>query len=95
MYPGMNDVGPIARSQATTPGRAARQLQQASDAPVAARSADRAEFSKAAQLLSKLSELPEVRQDLIDRVRSEIVAGTYETPEKLDEAIAKLIVDLA
>ncbi len=94
MYPGMNDVGPITRPQATSPERAARQLQQVSDAPVTPRSTDRAEFSKAAQLLSKLSELPEVRQNLIDRVKSEIAAGTYKTPEKIDEAIESLIADL-
>ena len=36
------------------------------------RGADRVELSGNARLLNKLHEMPEVRQDLIDRVRSEI-----------------------
>jgi len=91
----MNDVSPVTRPRATTPGPPARQSRPASGHAAAPRSADRAEFSKAAQLLSKLAELPDVRQDLIDRVRADIAAGTYETPEKLDQAIEKLMEDLA
>lgn len=58
------------------------------------RSSDSVEFSKTAQLLSKLAELPDVRQELVDRVRSQISSGTYETPEKLDAAIENLLGDL-
>ena len=58
------------------------------------RSADRAEFSQAAQLLSKLAEMPDVRQDLIDQVRAEIDAGTYETAEKIDQVLDNLPEDL-
>jgi len=32
-----------------------------------------------------------VRQDLIDRVRGEIEAGTYDTPERLDAAIDRIL----
>ena len=87
----MSDVSPVTRPRATTPGAPARQTRPAGGPAAAPRSADRAEFSKAAQLLSKLAELPDVRQDLIDRVRAEIAAGTYETPEKIDQAIEKLV----
>jgi len=34
-----------------------------------------------------------VRQDLIDRVRSEIESGTYETEARLDGAIDRLLGD--
>ena len=91
----MNDVSPVTRPRATTTGPPARQSRPVGGPAEAPRSADRAEFSKAAQLLSKLAELPDVRQDLIDQVRAEITAGTYETPEKLDQAIEKLMEDLA
>ena len=87
----MNDVGPITRTRAAAPSQPARQLKRTDAAAAAPRSADRAEFSKAAQLLSRLAELPDVRQDLVERVRAEIAAGTYETPEKIDTAIDKLI----
>jgi hypothetical protein len=34
---------------------------------------------------------PEVRADLVARVRREIAAGTYETPEKWDLALERLL----
>ena len=61
-------------------------------AKLVARGSDRAEFSDAAQLLSRV---PDVRQDLIDRVKGEIDRGTYETDEKIDKAIESLLEDLA
>jgi hypothetical protein len=35
-----------------------------------------------------------VRQELVERVRQEIAAGTYETPEKLEIALARLLQGL-
>lgn len=35
-----------------------------------------------------------IRRDLVDRVRSEIAAGTYDTPERFEAAIAKLFLNL-
>jgi hypothetical protein len=32
-----------------------------------------------------------IRQALVDRVRREIAAGTYDTPEKLDAALEELL----
>jgi len=39
----------------------------------------------------------EVRHDLVARVRREIAAGTYDTPEKMEAALERLIArhDLA
>jgi hypothetical protein len=37
---------------------------------------------------------PDVRQELVARVRQEIRAGTYDTPEKLEAAIDRLAVCL-
>jgi hypothetical protein len=34
---------------------------------------------------------PAIRHELVARVRREIEAGTYETPEKLDAALARLL----
>jgi hypothetical protein len=38
---------------------------------------------------------PDVRQDLVTRVRQEIQAGTYDTPEKLEAALDRLADRLA
>jgi hypothetical protein len=35
------------------------------------------------------------RADLVARVRSEIALGTYETPEKLEIALARLLGDVS
>jgi anti-sigma28 factor (negative regulator of flagellin synthesis) len=37
----------------------------------------------------------DVRQDLVARVRQEILAGTYDTPEKLQTALDRLADRLA
>jgi len=51
---------------------------------------DAVEISERARLLSRLQETPEVRQPLVDRVRAEIEAGTYLTPDKVAGAADNL-----
>lgn len=58
------------------------------------RPSDRVELSDRARYLSKLAALPDVRAELVDRVRREIQDGSYETDEKLDIAIRNLTEDL-
>jgi hypothetical protein len=36
----------------------------------------------------------EIRHDLVARIRREIAAGTYETPDKLEAALARLLIQL-
>jgi hypothetical protein len=36
----------------------------------------------------------EIRHDLVARVRKEIAAGTYDTPDKLETALARLFMRL-
>lgn len=37
---------------------------------------------------------PEIRAELVKRVRREIAAGVYDTPEKLDAALERLLDEL-
>lgn len=55
---------------------------------------DTVEISTAARLASKVREVPEIRADLVAQVKSEIEAGTYETTERLDVTINRLMDDL-
>lgn len=55
---------------------------------------DQVEVSQTAHLLAKMAELPDVRQDLVNQVRAQIDAGTYETPEKIQAAVEALAEDL-
>ena len=41
--------------------------------------------------LPKPGREPTIRHELVARVRREIEAGTYDTPEKLDTALARLL----
>ncbi len=59
-----------------------------------ARSKDQVQFSNVARYLSELKTGPAERSDLIDRVRQEIDAGQYDTPEKLEAAIDGIKEDL-
>jgi negative regulator of flagellin synthesis FlgM len=52
------------------------------------------EISLVAQLVAKLHEMPSAGADLVARVKAELAAGTYETPEKLEIAIDRLLKDL-
>ena len=47
-----------------------------------------------AKWIEKVRNLPEVRQDLVERVKAEIAAGAYETPEKLQIAAERMLEDL-
>ena len=63
--------------------------------PVAAGDvSDVVEISTAAALAAKVHEIPDVRADLVARVKQEIKAGAYETPEKIDITVERLLDDL-
>ncbi|NIL96660.1 MAG: flagellar biosynthesis anti-sigma factor FlgM [Planctomycetales bacterium] len=56
---------------------------------------DEVSISREADILSRIGELPDVRQERVDQIRAEIANGTYETQEKLDLAIARLLEEIA
>ncbi len=58
------------------------------------RSGDRVELSTHARLLDRLLRLPDVRDELAESVRHAIADGTYETPEKLDIAVQRVLEEL-
>ncbi len=55
---------------------------------------DRVEISPAARAASQASEAGEVRQGLVDNIRAQIAAGTYETPGKIGIAIDRLLDEI-
>jgi negative regulator of flagellin synthesis FlgM len=57
----------------------------------ARRGDDRVEVSDQARFLAKLNAMPEVRTELVERVRGEIANGTYDTDEKFDLAVDAMI----
>lgn len=55
---------------------------------------DRVTISPAAEAAIQATETAGIRQDVVSRIRSEIAAGTYETPAKLDAALDRLIDEI-
>lgn len=67
----------------------------AADGPAKSQAAgDTVTISSAAEAALRASDSAGIRQDVVDRIRSEIAAGTYETPAKLDAAVSRLLDDL-
>jgi negative regulator of flagellin synthesis FlgM len=62
----------------------------ASQATSAGAAVDRVEISPAAEAASKASEVGGVRHELVNLIRSQIAAGTYDTPEKMNAALEQM-----
>ena len=91
----MSDIAPI-----NSPGAAAYTLnsrveKSAAPATETSRGSDQVDLSSTARIFAQLNDAGGVRQELVAKIRAEIEAGTYETPEKLDAAIEALAQDLA
>jgi negative regulator of flagellin synthesis FlgM len=63
----------------------------ASQATSAGSAVDRVEISQAAEAAMKASETGGVRQELVNSLRSQIAAGTYDTPDKMNAAMERLL----
>lgn len=55
---------------------------------------DVVEISTTSILAARVHEIPDVRADLVARVKDEIAAGVYETEERIDVAIDRLMEDM-
>ncbi|MHB8968979.1 MAG: flagellar biosynthesis anti-sigma factor FlgM [Pirellulaceae bacterium] len=53
--------------------------------------ADQLDISQEADLVSRMREIPEIRADRVADLRAAIAAGTYETPDKLETAVGRLL----
>ena len=92
----MSDIAPIGRTNAAGLNPINRANQSASKAGAGrSRGNDSVQLSTVAQMLSKLNQMPDVRQNLVNQVRSQIQAGTYETPAKINAAVQGLLQDLS
>ena len=90
----MTDINPIARPQQTTLSDTTKPARTGDEPASRAPAGDRVQLSDQARLLSKLKQLPEIREGLVNSVKSQIEAGTYDTPERFDTAINAMIDDL-
>jgi len=56
---------------------------------------DEVEISPAAQMLERISSDPRVREARLAEIQAQIASGTYETPEKLEAAIMRMLSEIA
>ena len=68
----------------------AQSAEPAESAPIR----DEVEFSDAARLIEQTHGTPDIRQDRVDAIRAQIAEGTYETQEKLDIAVDRLLDEI-
>lgn len=55
---------------------------------------DEVQISDAAQYVEQVRNLPDIRQDRVDQIRAQIAAGTYETDEKMQAALGRLLDEI-
>jgi negative regulator of flagellin synthesis FlgM len=56
---------------------------------------DQVEISPLGRMLDGIGQLPEIRHEKVDAIRQQIASGIYETPEKLDVAMDRLLDELS
>jgi flagellar biosynthesis anti-sigma factor FlgM len=91
----MSEVSPIHRPAAPALDPHTRAARTQTQADTTTRGEDQVELSDTAQLLSKIADLPDIRQGLVDRVKASIADGSYESDAKADAAIDSLLDDIA
>lgn len=79
----------------TLQGPHAANRSQSPSANQATQAADQLDISAAAEAVVDAAETGDFRADLVARVRSEIAAGTYVTPDKLDAALDRFLDESA
>ncbi|MCI0335911.1 MAG: flagellar biosynthesis anti-sigma factor FlgM [Planctomycetes bacterium] len=68
---------------------------QASQQAPAGGPVDRVDISPAAEAAVQAAETGRIRQDLVNQIRAQIAAGTYETPAKLEAALERMLDEIA
>ena len=81
---GPHSLNGIHRSQNTSP------VEPGYSQPI-----DELDISPHAELMSRIHEIPDVRTHLVDEIRQQIMDGTYETQERLQVAVDRLLDEVS
>jgi negative regulator of flagellin synthesis FlgM len=89
----VNGVGSVQGSFPIKPSRPAAEVPRTSQTkPIETN--DAVEISPAGKMLEDLSQSTAVRAERLAQIKAAIDAGTYETPEKLEAALSKMLNEL-
>jgi flagellar biosynthesis anti-sigma factor FlgM len=67
---------------------------QPTQTPAARPMGDEVSISSTAQLLEQMQNLPEIRHDRVAQIKAAIQSGQYETADKLDGALERLLDEI-
>jgi negative regulator of flagellin synthesis FlgM len=56
---------------------------------------DHLDISAAGQIAGRLADVPDIRADRVSEIRNAILQGTYETHDKLNTAVDRLLDEIA
>ena len=56
---------------------------------------DRLDISEAGRIAGQMAEIPEIRSERVESIRAALLNGTYETDDKLDAALERLLDEIA
>lgn len=90
----INGPGPIQGPQSIQNTTRAHQAETQKPRPHFSE-ADQLDISHEADLISRVRELPDIRADRVAEIKAAIESGTYETQDKLDAAVDRLLDELA
>jgi negative regulator of flagellin synthesis FlgM len=81
---------------AAHPANAPHRLQATQNAgPANSYGVDQLDISPEADFVAQVRDLPEIREDRVAAIRAQIASGTYETADKLDAALSRLLDEIA
>jgi negative regulator of flagellin synthesis FlgM len=63
--------------------------------PSAFHPVDQVHISQEAELVSRIGDLPDIRGERIESIRAAIAGGVYETHDKLEIAVERLLDEIA
>lgn len=55
---------------------------------------DQLDISPEADLVAQIRDMPEIRADRVAQIKAQIASGTYETSDKLDIALSRLLDEI-
>ncbi len=88
----MSDISPITGNSYNQPLPSTHRTAPGTEHPH--RGPDEVQLSDRARYLARVQREPGVRHELVERVRTEIDAGRYETDERIDIAVKRLGLDI-
>jgi negative regulator of flagellin synthesis FlgM len=90
-----NEIQALGSGMITTPvRRAATGKSQAGVTAISPVVSDNVEISELGKWIARYNEMPDVRTEKVNQIKSQIASGRYESQDKFDLAIENLLEDL-